>query len=135
MNQPELAATTVLLRVADLDRAAAYYATTLGLREESRQPGLVFFHAGPIRIGLNQLPSEAPRGEEKSLLGYTEVVLETPDIAGAMATLKARGVAFLAGDKPIHVAALPDCDLYAAPFRDPDGHVLSLLSRVWKTTR
>lgn len=131
-ERPELRADTVMLRVADLERAATFYGKAVGLRETGRQPGLAFFDAGPIRIALQQLPKQLPAGDQNSMLALTEVVLHTDDIGASMTALKSGGVKFLCGDGAAHVASMPDHDLYAAPFRDPDGHVLSLLARVPK---
>jgi catechol 2,3-dioxygenase-like lactoylglutathione lyase family enzyme len=52
------------------------------------------------------------------------------DIHAEHARLTAAGVEFLM--PPTHVSSDDTHDLYAAAFRDPDGHLLSITSRVVK---
>jgi len=50
------------------------------------------------------------------------------DIQAAAAALEARGVLF---EQPPHIVArLPHADLWMAFLRDPDGHVLAIMSEV-----
>lgn len=117
---PALSANMVILRVADLERARAFYAETLGLRVTRSFPGFVFLDAGGVTLVLNQ--PERPLASVTS--GFTEVVFEVADIQDAHAALRSRGVAFLA--PPFIVGSAEDYDRWASPFRDPDGHLLSL---------
>ena len=58
------------------------------------------------------------------LAAFTEVVLETPDVMKTYAELKSRGVKFTR--EPFAATTDGARVLYAANFRDPDGHLLSL---------
>jgi methylmalonyl-CoA/ethylmalonyl-CoA epimerase len=50
------------------------------------------------------------------------------DIEAAARALEARGVRF---EQPAHVVArLPHADLWMAFLRDPDGHLLAIMSEV-----
>ena len=54
------------------------------------------------------------------MAGGTEIVFGVEDVTAAHAALTARGVAFLSA--PRNVTG----DQWAANFRDPDGHLLSV---------
>lgn len=114
---------TIILRVADLAMAREFYERVLGLRVQSSFPGFVFFHAGPVAIALNQ----PERGVSSVTSGFTEVVFDVPDISAAHAGLSARGVKFLMEPRVVSSDAVSE--LWAAPFRDPDGHLLSIIQR------
>lgn len=120
---------TVLLRVSNLDRAATFYGEVLDLHETSRNEGsFVFFHAGSVTIALHRVGADG--ADPKSLHGLTEIAFDVSDIRGEFDRLRAAGVDFLCGTQPILASSDATHDLYAAPFRDPDGHLLSLTSRV-----
>ncbi len=120
---------TVLLRVADLERACAFYGGMLGLRETGRAEGsFVFFDGGAATLALHKVGS--PPSDLKSLHALTEVSFDTPNIQGEFARLRSAGVVFLCGEKPMLASSDATHNLYAAPFHDPDGHILSLTSRV-----
>ena len=50
------------------------------------------------------------------------------DIQRAHADLSARGVPFV--DEPHVIARMPDHDLWLCELRDPDGHMIGLMSEV-----
>lgn len=114
---------TVILRVKDLAAARAFYEKTLGLRVQTAVPGFVYFHAGPVTLVLNQ----PERGVPSVTAGLTEVVFDVPDIHIAHKAMAARGVAFLC--EPQAVSSDAASELWAAPFRDPDGHLVSIIQR------
>ncbi len=134
---PPLTLSAVILRVADVDKAAAYYTNTLGFTLERRFDTFAFLSSGAtgpgggVSIILNQPGKTLPPGEPMSLAGTTEVVLQTTDIHATFDALKAKGVAFLV-PAPFLASSEATHDLYAAPFRDPDGHLLSITGRVVK---
>lgn len=114
---------TLILRVRDLGVARAFYEQVLGLRVQSANGGFVFYHAGPVTLALHQ----PERSVERVTSGLTEVVFDVPDIQLAHAALAAKGVKFLAGPQVVSSDAVSE--LWAAPFRDPDGHLLSVIQR------
>lgn len=105
----------VALRVADLERARAFYADLLGLGERRRQEdadGLraIWLDAGPVVLMLEcELRGPGPATGSGHLLALT-----ADDLAGWERRLRAAGVAV--EDRTEHT-------LY---FRDPDGHRVAL---------
>ncbi len=117
---------SIILRVADLTRSASFYRNTLRLTIDREIPRFAFFKTGAVTIGLNQVaPDKAGAGT-----CLTEIVFNVDDIHAEHARLTAAGVEFLM--PPTHVSSDDTHDLYAAAFRDPDGHLLSIASRVAK---
>lgn len=108
----------VMLRVADMARAVAFYRDAVGLEVLSVSPAFAFLDAGSIRLALNR-SDDAGGGDS-----LTEVVLEVEDIESSYRTLSDRGVDFPIA--PREVTRTGDRSLHAAHFRDPDGHLWSL---------
>jgi methylmalonyl-CoA/ethylmalonyl-CoA epimerase len=113
----------IAIAVAELDRAAAWYADVLGLPLLFRAPpGLAFFDCAGVRLMLS-------RPEPPDTFVRTGVVYYlVPDIRAAHATMLARGAAFV--DAPHAVARLPDHDLWMAFCHDSEGNLLGLMSEV-----
>ena len=120
--------TTVILRVSDIAGAVAYYTQKLGLKVTRQLPGFAFLDAGPITLVLNRPEGRIEPSANAGLAGYTEVVFETPDVRAAFAALSERGVSFLT-PQPFRVSGDETHDILAAPFRDPDGHLLSITGK------
>jgi methylmalonyl-CoA/ethylmalonyl-CoA epimerase len=108
----------IAITVADVDRAAAYYRDTLGMKPLFQFPGLAFFDCDGMRLMLTA--PEKP-GEPYSSIVYFKV----PDIHRAHAALAARGVEF--ERQPHLTARMPDHDLWMAFFRDLDRNLLALM--------
>ena len=106
----------VMLGTTDLARSLAFYRDTLGLAIQFEMPGFVFLNAGGVTLSL----SEAHAKLATPGAGGTEIVFGVADVTAAHAALKARGVQFL--NAPRNVTG----DQWAANFRDPDGHLLSI---------
>ena len=106
----------VMLGTTDLARSLAFYRDTLGLAIQFEMPGFVFLNAGGVTLSL----SEAHAKLATPGAGGTEIVFGVADVTAAHAALKARGVQFL--NAPRNVTG----DQWAANFRDPDGHLLSV---------
>ena len=105
----------VMLGAADLDRARAFYRDTLGLAVKQEIPGFVFLETGPVTLCLSA--AHARLAEHP---GPTEVVLSVGSVRDAYEALREKGVEFLR--EPGNVTG----DSWAANFRDPDGHLLSI---------
>ena len=109
--------------VSDLDRSIAFFQDLLGLRLLFRAPpSLAFLDCGGVRLMLDHLAFQAGSRQASAL--YFKV----KDIDSAAQRLQQRGLQF---ETPPHrVARLPDHDLWMAFFRDPDQHLLALMSEV-----
>lgn len=107
----------VMLGVADLERAVAFYRDKLGLAVQGEVPGeFAFFDAGGMALALSvPLAKNSP-----AMVGATEVVFAVASVRAAHAALAGRGVAFL--QEPRVVTG----SMWAANFADPDGHRLSI---------
>ena len=116
------------MTVGDLPRAVAFYRDVLGLKFLfEAPPAMAFFDCGGVRLMLS-LPERdgAHAGHQfSSILYYT-----VDDIQQAARDLEARGVVF---EQPPHIVArLPHADLWMAFLRDPDGHLLAIMSEAPK---
>ena len=114
----------IAMTVGDLPRAVAFYRDVLGMRFLfEAPPAMAFFDCGGIRLMLS-LPETtgATQGQQFGSILYYAV----DDIEAAARALEARGVRF---EQPAHVVArLPHADLWMAFLRDPDGHLLAIMS-------
>ncbi len=106
----------VMLGTTDLPQALAFYHETLGLDIRFQSPGFAFLDGGGVTLVL----SEAHARLAEPVAGGTEIVFAVDDVTAAHAALAARGVEFVS--PPRNVAG----DQWAANFRDPDGHLLSV---------
>ena len=105
----------IMLSTADLDRSRAFYRDRLRLAVKQEIPGFVFLETGPVTLCLST--AHASLAEQP---GPLEVVLAVGSVRDAYAALQANGVEFLRA--PANVTG----DSWAANFRDPDGHLLSI---------
>ena len=108
--------------VSDIEKAAAFYGDTLGLKT-SQEHGLLTLHlAGDRPTLVYPKPDHQPAN-------YTILNFPVDDVDRAVDELAARGVEFLRYDgfdqdeKGIHRGQGPDI----AWFTDPSGNVLSVL--------
>jgi len=114
---------------SDLARSIAFYRDLLGLRfiAQFSPPGLAFFSLGETRLLVEASADAKPSGGV--------LYFRVADIHGATAALKARGLAF---DQEAHAIHRDDDGTFGEPgttewmafFRDPDGNLLALASRV-----
>lgn len=117
MNEVKLSrVANVMLGTTDLARSVAFYHQTLGLDIRFESPGFAFLDGGGVTLVL----SEAHARLADPVAGGTEIVFAVDDVTAAHAGLTARGVEFLS--EPRNVTG----DQWAANFRDPDGHLLSV---------
>ena len=116
------------MTVGDLPRAVAFYRDVLGMRFLfEAPPAMAFFDCGGVRLMMSR-PEQAgtdPGREYASIIYYA-----VDDIQQAARALEARGVLF---EQPPHIVArLPHADLWMALLRDPDRHLLAIMSEVAK---
>jgi len=116
----------IAMTVHDLPRAVAFYRDVLGMKFLfEAPPAMAFFDCGGVRLmmSLPEATGEAAGQRFASIIYYT-----VPDIQEAAAALGARGVLFEAS--PHVVARLPHADLWMGFFRDPERHLLAIMSEV-----
>lgn len=106
----------VILGTSDLPRSLAFYRDKLGLRLLHEVPGWAFFEAGGVTLALS---AQHARLSDKPA-GATEVVFAVEDVSVGYSALQQRGVEFLCAPRQVTAAQ------WAANFRDPDGHLLSI---------
>ena len=116
----------VMLGVRDLEASTRFYTETLGLKPTLQSPQIVLLDAGSITLGLS--PGHArlatqnadPKDPSPKINGATEVSFAVENIRSAYAALREKGVTFL--NEPRQATDKE----FAAHFRDPDGHMLSI---------
>ena len=79
---------------------------------------------GGVSVMLEQVTRESSE-PNSGLAAMTEIVLESPDVLASYRAMKSRGVVFRLEPRLVTTDGKTR-DLYAADFRDPDGHVLSI---------
>ncbi|HSM44263.1 MAG TPA: VOC family protein [Acidimicrobiia bacterium] len=108
----------LLLRVSDLDASITFWTEKVGLELVGRGGPFAFIDGGGVQVALNQMDE---RPDDASL---TEIVLGADDVRTAYDELAARGVPFEVELRP--VTSDGNHELWAAHFRDPDGHLASV---------
>ena len=105
----------------DLERAAAFYGETLGLRRSVYKPERNFaeFETGDVTLSVVD-PQKMGIGDFKPNANH--LALQVQDVAAARSTLETRGVTFM-GD----IFDTGVCHM--AFFADPDGNMLMLHHR------
>ena len=113
---PPLRLGTVMLGVRDMDRALAFYRDALGLAVQFAAGELTFLDGGGVAVVLRLTSDLLDEVDERRV----ELVFHVEDIDTAHRTLRERGVDFRVAPRTV------TSDRFAADFRDPDGHVLSI---------
>lgn len=112
---------SVMLGVRDLEASTRFYTETLGLKATLQSPQIVLLEAGTIILGLSPGHARmAPQTSAPNINGATEVAFGVDDIRAAYQGLQDKGVTFLSEPRQA-----TDKE-FAAHFRDPDGHLLSI---------
>ncbi len=111
----------VVLRVADMDRAIAFYEEVLGLHIERRlaEIGLVQFRAGAAMIDLVPRTEDEDEGRN---MDHFAVQIEAMDVAALTAHLKRHGI------DPGEVRRRYGAEGYGSSIyiTDPDGNTVEL---------
>ena len=114
----------IALSVADVDRADAFYGDKLGLRRLFRFGTLSFYDCAGVRLMIEQ---PQPGG---AVAAVSPLYFRVADIALARRELEARGVSFI---DDIHlIASMEDHDLWMTFFKDPDEHLMALMTEAPK---
>ena len=106
----------VMLGVRDLASSLAFYKGKLGLKVLMQEPHLALLQCGTVMLGLS--PRHASAASQ--IAGATEVVFAVDSVRAARKNLIELGVIFMS--EPRQVTATD----WAAHFKDPDGHLLSV---------
>ncbi len=106
----------IMLGVRDLEKSVSFYRDRLGIDIRQRIPGFAFLASGALTIVL----SEPLAKNVSPLAGATEVIFSVNDVRASYEALKDQGVEF--SQEPRNVSG----PMWAANFRDPDGHLLTL---------
>ena len=106
----------IMLGVRDLVKSVSFYRDRLGIDVRQRIPGFAFLDSGALTIIL----SEPLAKNVSPLAGATEVIFSVNDVRASYEALKNQGVEF--SQEPRNVSG----PMWAANFRDPDGHLLTL---------
>ncbi|MFY1656967.1 MULTISPECIES: VOC family protein [unclassified Micromonospora] len=113
----------ITLLVADLDRSLDFY-RELGFDELDRGEGNAVLSSGPTRLVLRRVTGAAPISRR-----LVHVNLEVDDIQGAYERLRDSGVRFTYAPRVVNRGT--KLEVWAAAFRDPDGHGVALTQ--WRT--
>ncbi len=109
----------IMLGVSDLERSIAFYRDRVGLTLTGKHEGFAFFDGGEISLALSESLAESLEGPP----GPVEVVFSVERVSDAHAALVERGIEF-----DIEPRAISG-PMWAANFRDPDGHHLSVFGQ------
>ncbi|GAA0915943.1 hypothetical protein GCM10009557_88580 [Virgisporangium ochraceum] len=110
---------SVTLFVRELARSVAFYRDVLGLPEVDTGKTSAVLARGESRILLKRVTDLRPVDRR-----VVHLNLEVPDVQAAYDELKAKGVEFV--HRPRVVSHGEQLELWAATFRDPDGHAIAL---------
>jgi catechol 2,3-dioxygenase-like lactoylglutathione lyase family enzyme len=106
----------IMLGARDLEQSRAFYEGRLGLKVSQKIPGYIFLETGVVTLILSESLAKAV----SPVAGATEVIFSVDDIHRTHRALLSRGVQFT--QDPHNVTG----PMWAANFRDPDGHLLTL---------
>jgi catechol 2,3-dioxygenase-like lactoylglutathione lyase family enzyme len=109
----------ITVLVADLDRSIAFYRDMLGFFEIDGGDDNVVLASGGTRLVLRAARDVAPVNRR-----LVHLNLEVGDLDAEYGALRAKGVRFTYGPRPVNRGER--LELWAAAFRDPDGHGIAL---------
>ncbi|NES17303.1 MULTISPECIES: VOC family protein [Micromonospora] len=113
----------ITLLVTDLDRSLDFY-RDLGFEELDRGAGNAVLTSGPTRLVLRRVTGAAPISRR-----LVHVNLEVDDIQAAYQRLRDSGVRFTYAPRVVNRGT--KLEVWAAAFKDPDGHGVALTQ--WRT--
>lgn len=110
----------IALTVENLAESTAFYRDVLGMKLLFEVSGMAFFQCGSARLMLGTA--------EQVTHPATIIYYRVDDIQEACDTLRDRGAAIEREPRLTHKAE--EHELWLAFLRDPDGHMLALMSEV-----
>lgn len=105
-----------MLGATDLQSSVAFYRDRLSLQITGEHAGFAFFDAGGVTLALSEGLARAVLG----VAGAVEVVFSVDHVRTEFQALQSRGIEFTTEPRAVHG---PN---WAANFKDPDGHILSI---------
>jgi catechol 2,3-dioxygenase-like lactoylglutathione lyase family enzyme len=106
----------IMLGIDDLEKSVAFYRDQLGLKLSAQFEGFAFLDGSGVTLALSRALAQATgKGP-----GATEIVFSVEHVRAAYDALRAAGVNFLTEPRVVSGAN------WAANFKDPDGHLLSI---------
>ncbi|MEO3748488.1 VOC family protein [Plantactinospora sp. B5E13] len=114
-----IAGVGITLLVTDLERSIAFYRDLLGFFEIDGGDGNAILASGATRLVLRAIPEVAPINRR-----LVHLNLEVNDVHAVHEELVAKGVRFTYAPRAVNRGA--KLELWAAAFRDPDGHGIAL---------
>lgn len=114
----------ITLLVTDLSRSLGFYRDVLGFDELDLGSGNAVLGSGATRLMLREITEAAPISRR-----LVHVNLEVDDIQAAYERLRDAGVRFTYAPRVVNRGA--KLEVWAASFRDPDGHGVALTQ--WRT--
>lgn len=109
----------ITLLVTDLDRSVGFYRDMLGFTEIDRGESNAVLTSGGTRLVLRAIRDVAPINRR-----VVHLNLEVGDVEAAHEQLRGRGVRFTYAPRVVNRGER--LELWAAAFRDPDGHGIAL---------
>jgi catechol 2,3-dioxygenase-like lactoylglutathione lyase family enzyme len=109
----------IMLVVSDLARSVRFYRDLVGMSVVDQAANAAVLSYGGGRVVLRQLADMSPVDRRVSHLH-----IKVPDVEAAYRELVSRGVQFVHVPRAITLGER--LDLWAATFRDPDGHDIAL---------
>jgi catechol 2,3-dioxygenase-like lactoylglutathione lyase family enzyme len=109
----------ITVLVTDLERSIAFYRDMLGFFEIDGGDGNAVLASGDTRLVLRAIPDVTPINRR-----VVHLNLEVGDVDATYEELKSKGVRFTYGPRPVNKGER--LELWAAAFRDPDGHGIAI---------
>ncbi len=109
----------ITLLVTDLDRSVTFYRDMLGFFEIDGGEGNAVLASGATRIVLRAIPDVAPINRR-----LVHLNLEVDDVQAVYEELRSKDIRFTYAPRAVNRGE--KLELWAAAFRDPDGHGIAL---------
>ncbi|XXG10672.1 VOC family protein [Micromonospora sp. SH-82] len=119
-----IAGVGITVLVTDLGRSLEFYRDVLGFTEVDRGSGNAVLASGTTRLVLREVTEAAPISRR-----LVHVNLEVNDIQAAYERLRDTGLRFTYAPRVVNRGT--KLEVWAAAFRDPDGHGIALTQ--WRT--
>ncbi len=118
-DEPPPQAMGIMLIVSNLDRSVSFYRNVLDFALVDQNAGSAVLAYGGGRVLLRRVADMSPVDRR-----VVHLHVNVPDVDSAHARLKTKGVEFVR--RPAVVNRGERLELWAATFRDPDGHAIAL---------